>query len=122
MWFMKISNNILYTITPEFTYSVTDPNYVAPAPAPVVDEDAWVEPVPVAEIVVDEDLALMHSLTSAPDDATKMVELGDYVYSLYLQPDTGNYVLNNSSVTVEVVPREIQIYVRETKGYDGVNP
>ena len=112
-----------YKITPVFDWSINDPNYVAPEQTPVTDPDLYVEQAPIVDPIVDvDDLHISYSLASAPDNATVMKELGDYVYDLTLVPDTGNYVLNVSSATITVVPREIQIYVREPEGYDGENP
>ena len=50
------------------------------------------------------------------------IEIGEYKYSLELVGANGNYVLEYDEITFKIVPRKVNIYLREEKEYDGEFP
>ena len=117
-----------YKITPVFKFSVEEPKEEVPQDpeqeqqeqeeTTEEEEEYDINKPPVVEVVVDKDLEIGYKLIAAPDDATQMLELGTYTYSLALYPNTGNYVLKVDEVDIEVIPHKIDIYLRESMNYN----
>ena len=108
-----------YKINPSFAYSIEDPNAEPAQPLPEDEDDDF--PIDV-DVIIDEDLAITYVLTSAPNDAEEMKELGEYTFTLSLYPNTGNYEIATPVVAVTVIPQQIKIYMRETGEYSVGNP